>query len=591
MPKGLIPRNMKRLRQKTPAFRNSDESITTPIWDDGLEEDIMDILRQCGTHTATISVRRQSRGEPSEQRIKTIVTTSNPLKQQATAGRGERFHIASITKILVATAIFIAFEKQTTDRASKQSSTPFRQARDAPLTKVYNHYSSVNMKAIPEDPIIYDLLVHRNGFPSLNHRMLAPDGQSIMGRANVREELLSQPSKDKTNDGIKKSWAGYSNVNYTAVAMAIEAIWNGSLESFMDETLFRPLGMHSTSIGVPNNESAENRGWVVDSNGKPHEIQRPLYRADGAEAAALGAYSTAHDLDIFFKFITDTFYNHEPLPIPGFDLSDLAKVLKMTYSTGESLRFTPLGLYTPLSSSVIGALSTNRAQFPTEPFSTYAVIPEPGDNDIAVYYMAGSAVACSCATALHVGEESSFAVVVLTNTSGPVDAADHILRLILQRMAKWTAKGNVFPRLLQPGYAKEMVRQARIKTLQRWKEVEQKHAQDVRQAPAINKDIEGVFKGVGFGQRLSISKKQDGKMYITVDGPSALPLPTEFELVWVDSSSITMYIPPHLSVDCLGEGDWSNVVFRVEEMDHTVVALLRTTRSGEDRFSRISSNS
>jgi CubicO group peptidase (beta-lactamase class C family) len=511
------------------------------------------------------------------------VTTGDPVNQRVTTDEGERFHIASITKILIATAIIIAVEKEATEGVSLDR---FRHTQNEPLTRVYNQYRPDKMKAFSGSPTTYDLLVHCQGFPSLNHRMLTPDGQPIMGLANVQDELLSQIARVLTDDEIKP-WAGYSNVNYTAVAMAIEAMSNGSLESFMNETLFQPLGMHSTSIGVPTNELTENKGWVVDSNCKPHEIQRPLYRADGAEAAALGVYSTAHDLDRFFDFIIQTFHCHQP--ISGFDLIALSKVLKMTYITSGSLRFTPLGLYTPLSSSVIGALSTNRAQFPDKPFSTYPVVPEQGQNEISVYYMAGSAIACSCATAFHVGQENSFAVVVLTNTSGPVDAADHILRLVLQRMTRWIGKPKSSPRPTRSSLVREMVKQARAESLRKWQEVEQKQAQEVNCAPAITKDIEGVFIGDGFSQRLVISKEQNGKTYITVNGPLTSALSTKFELVWVDNSSVKMHIPPHLSVDWLGEGDWSNVIFRVEDKDEIAVTLVRTTPYGEDRFSRSSS--
>jgi hypothetical protein len=410
-----------------------------------------------------------------------------------------------------------------------------------------------------------------------------------MSLANVRDELLSQIPRNDIEDDTTKPWAGYSNVNYTVVAIAIEAIWGANLESFMNEILFIPLGMKCTSLGVPTEKPIDNKGWVVDSHGRRHELQRPQYRADGAEAAALGVYSTAHDLDLFFKFIIDTFHHQQR--IPGFDLSALAKVLKITYETGESLRFTPLGLYTSLGSSVIGALSTNRAQFSSESFSKYNVTADQSENEIPIYYMAGSAVACSCATALHVGVDRSFAVIVLTNTSGPVDAADHILRLVLQRMANWIGKGRSSSRLGKPISVKEMVKRNWVESLQKWQAVEQKRALDRGYTPIISKDIEGLFKGENFNQRLVISKKADGRIYITVDGPLVLPFPTELELFWIDDSSVKMNIPLHLSVDWLDGGDWSNTVFRVEDRDRVVVALVRTTDVGEDKFLRISSMS
>jgi CubicO group peptidase (beta-lactamase class C family) len=514
------------------------------------------------------------------------VTTNDPVEQRATTHENHIYHIASITKVLVATAVVIAVEKEPTDGTFEESLQRFRDTQNDAFTRVFNEYSEQKINAFPGNPTIYDLLVHCKGFPSSNHRMLTPTGHPTMPLAKVWDDLLSPIVNQNTNNENARSWAGYSNVNYAAVAMAIEAMWDGGLESFMNEVLFQPLGMHSTTIGSPINDTSGNKGWVVDCSGTPHEIQRPLYQADGAEAAALGVYSTAHDLDIFFKFITDTFGKQQP--IPGFDLSALATLLRMTYTTGESLRFTPLGLYTSLRSSTIGALSTNRAQFPDENFSNYSIVADEGTNDIPVYYMAGSAIACSCATALHVGEEFNFAIVVLTNTSGPVDSADHILRLILQRMAKWIGKGRSSSRLEQPTNVRDMVKRNKIEALQKWRELELAHAQDLSRTVAVNKSINGVFKGEGFDQRLVISTKDNGKMYIAVFGPITSPAQIELELVWIDDSSVKMYIPPHLSVDWLGEGDWSIAVFKVEYRDQVVVTLVRMTSLGEDRFSRIS---
>jgi CubicO group peptidase (beta-lactamase class C family) len=478
------------------AFRKPHRPRIEPIFDTELEEGVKDILKRCGTHTATISIRGQSSRELPEHQVRTIVTTGEPVMQQVTADGNHSFHIASITKILVATAVVIAVEKEPIEGNFEESLRRFRDTQDVAFTRVFNEYKEQKVKALHGSPTIYDLLVHRKGFPSSNHRMLTPTGHPNMRLADVWNELLSPIGKEKIEDGIMRPWAGYSNVNYAAVAIAIEVMWDGSLKSFMDAVLFRPLGMHSTSVGSPSDDPTGNKGWVVDCNGKPHEIQRPLYRADGAEAAALGVYSTAHDLDLFFKFIIDTF--HEQEIIPGVDLSTLARVLKTTYTPEESLRFTPLGLYTSLRSSVIGALSTNRAQFTDEHFTNYRIVPDQGETDFPVYYMAGSAIACNCATALHIGEENSFAVVVLTNTSGPVDAADHILKLVLQRMARQIGEGKSYSRSGHPTNVKDMVRQNKTMALQKWREVELKHAQDLRGISSPSRIIEGVFRGEDF---------------------------------------------------------------------------------------------
>jgi hypothetical protein len=118
--------------------------------------------------------------------------------------------------------------------------------------------------------------------------------------------------------------------------------------------------------------------------------------------------------------------------------------------------------------------------------------------------------------------------------------------------------------------------------------VELKHAYDLSHTVAVSQRIDGVFKGEGFDQRLAISTKDNGKIYITVHGPVISPIQPELELFWVDDSSVKMYIPPHMSVDSLGEGDWSAATFNVVVRDQAVVALVRMTSLGEDRFLKCS---
>ncbi|KAH7386961.1 beta-lactamase/transpeptidase-like protein [Phaeosphaeria sp. MPI-PUGE-AT-0046c] len=580
---------MKKLREKlhrkATAPRNAHTPNVSPIFDSELEDIIKDILQQCVTKTATISVRRQIKREAAEHQLRTIVASDDSTRQHTTADGNYVYHIASLSKILVAIAVFVAVEKSPSEDGFETLLERFRHAQHEPLTRLFNEYKDPKIHALPGNPTIYDLLVHRKGVPSSNHRLLTPTGCPIMAQSDVWDELISRVRRNTSEGHTGSNWAGYSNVNYALVAMVAEAMWDGSIQSFIEEMLLLPLGMHATSIGVSMDERIDNRGRVVDASGMPHDIERPQYQSDGAEAAAFGIYSTANDLDTFFKFIIDTFHWNEPLR--GFDLTALSKALKMTYEPGESLLFTPFGLYTTLGSSVVGSLSPNRALFPEDDFSNYTVTSSRDDDDIPVYYMAGSAIASGCATALHVGQEYSFAIVVLTDTSGPVDAADHILRLVLQRMAQWMGKLNSTSTFKQPINVKDMVTRNKNQALRKWQELEQKHVRDLRNAHTNSKTIAGVYKGVDFNQRLVIIKGDDGKTYITVDGPLRLQSSAQLEMYWIDDSNVKFNIPLHLSVDWLDGADWSNTTFEVEDKDQVVQALVRTTAYGKDRYLRV----
>ncbi|KAF2117648.1 beta-lactamase/transpeptidase-like protein [Lophiotrema nucula] len=562
------------------------------ILDFDVEREIQDILKLCGTNMASISVRymqRETNAVQMEHGLRTLrrMEEAGQLEYTITSNGDQVFHIASITKILVAVAVFIAVEARAKDRVPNNPYAKFRNIQNEPLTKLYNRHSTTKIGGLPGDPTMYNLIVHHKGLASSNHRLLAPDGTPIMTLAELREDLIRPIARDAAYIDVKEPWTRYSNTNYAIIAMTIEALWGRGLDSFMYETLFAHLGMKSTSIGFSTDRGAGSHPWVVDSEDNLHQIPELRYKADGAEAGALGAYSTTQDIDIFFKFLLDTFHGTEI--IPGFDLDVLGKILQMTNKQSGMVRFTPLGLYTTLDSSVIGSQSSNMLQFPDDVFSTYPVLPGSSGEEMPTFHMVGSAIGCNCATAFYPSQnKSNHAIVVLTDTSGPVDSSDHILRLLLRRMAGLQYSHHISHSLWRPKSVRDMVEQAKSGAMQKWKEDTQKDMELLEKAPKIHKNITGVFKGDGFSQRLHISTTTDGKACINVSGSSTPYKSKTFGLIWIDQNSVKVCIPPHLSIDCLGNGDWSDLTFAVKSEGFLVTKLTRKTESGEDHYLRFS---
>lgn len=107
---------------------------------------------------------------------------------------------------------------------------------------------------------MYHLLAHFKGLESFNHRLLSPDGQPTMSEADVREHLMSTLEHAAIQPNIPDSWTQYISINYSVIVMAIKALWGRDLDTFMSETLFTPLGMNSTSIGVSADRDTEIEG-------------------------------------------------------------------------------------------------------------------------------------------------------------------------------------------------------------------------------------------------------------------------------------------------------------------------------------------
>ena len=234
-----------------------------------------------------------------------------------------------------------------------------------------------------------------------------------------------------------ESWTSYSNINYSLVGIMIEALWGGSLNNFMQETLFKPFGMHSTTIGYETNQGVHAGRYLVDSRSNMHPATNLNYRSTGAEAAALGGYTTTHDMDRFLGTLLSAFSNNRAISYITAKFVNESLLQMENERTGDTVH-TALGLYTELDSFVIGSLSVNRLLYPDAEFSTYRTAPKATwpQKKTEVYYMAGSAAGCGSASAfMPGGDDKNFAVTVLSNTSGPVDPSDHILRLILRRLA------------------------------------------------------------------------------------------------------------------------------------------------------------
>ena len=554
-----------------------------------------EVLTMCGTNMASILVQYMKEGSRGTMLEPEMITfrrkgTTGQLGYTMTSDGDQIFHIASITKILVAVALIIAIETRANDEMPKKYAA-FRDIQGDRLTQLFNKDNDLKLDDLRGEPTLYNLLVHSKGMPSLNHLFLAMDGTPIMTPSELREEINRLTANDMEYSTSNEAWTTYSNTNYALIAMTIEKLWGGSLKSFMDETLFKPLEMNSTSIGTPKDSNLLSHPWVVDSEGASHRIQNLTYRADGAEAGALGAYSTAHDLDKFFGFILRTFHGTEV--IKGVDRTILDRILRMQNEVTKEFSYTPLGLFTTLDSSQIGSMSINRAQFPDETFSKYPVLPGSSGKELSTHYMVGSAIGCYCATAVKPSETpwKNHAIAVLTDTSGPVDPTDHIIRILLRKVAELQYPDRKLFFQRQPKNAKKMTQKALKKTLQKWKKIEENDEILAEIAPKIDKDILGIFRLDGFTQRLYISELTPGNIRIQVLGSSNSPQSRPFDLIWRDANTLKICVPPHLSIDSLGNGDWSQLELTVESEGRRVNKIIRKTPLGEDHYSRDSGTS
>ena len=554
---------------------------------------IQDILRTCSIHRASVSFRTKAHpSNTNRDRTLTWETQGAALHTSLVVSPTDGiFHIASITKILVATATVHAIEVKALASADDNPWSKFKKIGSRPIKKVYDQYkkpSDPDLPFLPRDPTVYEFIVHSKGLPSCNDVLFAPDGTPLMNLQDVPRCLSTLLQRVTNEEGLRR-WTVYSNMNFAVIALVIEACWEGSLDNFMEETLFKPLSMHSTSIGSRSSSSMiSNNRWTVDQDGKRQQVQTPAYRPSGAEAAALGAYSTIEDLNKFFLAIISASDNVTSDPMQGFDRTIDTMLRIENKSIQDVMHFTPFGLETTLGGSSIGLLSTSGLQFREEAFTRYPVIPDgPGQNCL-IYYMAGSAVGCSCATALRIDTGDDFALTVLTDTSGPVAVADHILRIILRRYVDLQQQ-KLLSRLrsLQRDSVRKMVAQTKEHVAKNWEDKKRYDQRMRKTAHPEPFDIQGIYDEVGFPQRLHVVKQSDGKTYLSVSGVSTQAVSGNFELLWKDDAHLWLCVPPHMSIDRLDNGDWADLLFEVARGPSGAMELKRGREDGvEYRYIR-----
>lgn len=182
-----------------------------------------------------------------------------------------RFRLGSITKQFTAASILLLEERgklKTGDPVKKYMS-------DAP--------------AAWDKITIYNLLTHTSGIPSFTN---FPDYHATEATPITPEKLVER-FRDKPLDfepGLK--WK-YSNSGYALLGYLIEKISGQSYQTFLQENIFKPLGMANS--GYDSNLAVIPRRAEGYSPG-PDGIVHAGYIDMTIPFSAGGLYSTTHDL-------------------------------------------------------------------------------------------------------------------------------------------------------------------------------------------------------------------------------------------------------------------------------------------------------
>jgi len=138
---------------------------------------------------------------------------------------------------------------------------------------------------------IRDLLMHRSGLPAG-----ADVARRTSGSESARKAVLATPLVNPT--GTQE----YSDVGLDVMGFVIERITREPLDQFVEQTVYRPLGMRSTMF----RPAAALRARIAPTSGGVRgEVHDGDARALGGVAGHAGLFSTAGDLAVFAQLMLD----------------------------------------------------------------------------------------------------------------------------------------------------------------------------------------------------------------------------------------------------------------------------------------------
>jgi CubicO group peptidase (beta-lactamase class C family) len=403
------------------------------------------------------------------------------------------YAIASLTKIL----INVAYSKLIFRGVYRSKGLSWDKSACDLLNEIRGGKGKSLIRRVSRDPTIIELLLHRNGFAPINRVLFAPDGTFLVSEDDFLE--IAPHITEEYFKGGQQGWIVYSNANTIFAGMILEELTGQKLSEIMQEVVFSPIQMANTVMDTLSLHALETAGATIaeghrvsgDMNRSIPLLERK-YLADTVEVASLGARSCTEDLaKLIREFLkaldnlSDEFQEQEVLDFfgPKCDGHDGGKV-----ALG--------GLQCALNTTLPGHGSLSRMLVPSDVLPPYKLGRQPSGSPNLSYYTAGSID--GFASTMYVSLSRRAFVIVLANSTSPMDVTDHIARYILQGVLELSPPVNVVSNAIEEG------RRASRKV--------QEYEREDSDFSAWSDDIQsfvGIYENVKFRQELEISTGGD----------------------------------------------------------------------------------
>lgn len=233
---------------------------------------------------------------------------------------GDRYRIASVSKAFVSVLIL---------QLEAEGRLDIDDSVDKYLPGVVPNGAAITLR---------ELLNHTSGlFNYTDDTAFVDDPITNFARAWTPPQLLALAFAHPPNFAPGTNWS-YSNTNYIVLGLVVEAVTGKPLGQDLQERIFTPLNLTSTSFPSTIELAPDLVHGYVKIEGTPLiDITAGLNPSWGWAAGAI--VSTAHDVTTFYRAL----FTHKLLPAPQLDEMETPTQVAGTYGLGLFNVFLPCG--------------------------------------------------------------------------------------------------------------------------------------------------------------------------------------------------------------------------------------------------------
>jgi CubicO group peptidase (beta-lactamase class C family) len=485
----------------------------------------------------------------------------NPPSSEAEPPIEYIYAIGSYTKIL----INVAFARLLSNEKYKQLGMSWQTTACDIFNETRERKGKSTIRRLWGNPEIRQLLVHENGFAPMNRYLFAPDSTFIMSEdefITVAPLITEDFFRDKYPH---RGWAHYSNANHIFAGMILEEVTGRKLHEVMHELVFEPLDMTHT---IMDEQSLASRaagavlatGYRISADKSQTTATPNRYLSDVVEVAALGARSSAQDIGKLNGAFLRGVENRRHCE---FEREDIIDLFHPYCKLGEGKWATLGGLLGALDSHISSSESLNSTLLP-QGFSPYTLGKRRDGSHCNAYYKAGTIDGFSSTVYFLLKDRAC--LVVLGNSSGPLDVTDHIARYIIQEAFRLSPPVDIVSKAIKEG----RLCSERVQSFER---------QDLKLSTFSDdvEDLAGTYQHERYLQQITITREGT----VTIHGRAKTSSPMKLVRV----SPETVRILPGTSGFTIDRWSaWDDLEFTVDFGTKNGISLVGN--NGLDRYQR-----